>query len=84
MANLNEIVQQNSLTKDSGLIEYVWVPYATEEIPNRAFNQWYIRSFPASASNRELKSQGSKVEDRIYTVYNGMIEIGGEIIKAEK
>ena len=64
------------------MIENVWLPFTTEEVPTRSFSQWYSRAFPVNDAQKELKTHGSKVEDRIYTVYSSFVEIGGEIEKA--
>jgi len=45
MESLNKIVLQHASTKEGALIENVWISFQTEEVPIRAFPQWYLRSF---------------------------------------
>ena len=45
MESLYKIVLQHTSTKEGTLIENVWISFQTEEVPIRAFNQWYLRSF---------------------------------------
>lgn len=81
MESLNSIVEQRASTKEGSLIENVWISFQTEEVPIRAYPQWYLRSFQSNQAQKEIKGNGSKVEDRIYNVYTSFIEIGNEIQK---
>lgn len=65
MASLHAATQQ----KEGNMIEAVWVPFTTEEMPERSYPQWFIKSYPASISQKEIKQQGGGSVERIHTVY---------------
>ena len=62
--------------KEGNMIEAAWVNFQTEEVPERAYPRWIIKSYPASISQKEIKQQGGGVVERIHTVYQGMCDIG--------
>jgi hypothetical protein len=79
---LNDSVIQNATTKEGALIEAVYIPYQTEEIPIKSFYRWYKVQPPTSNSLKEIK-QITKVEERIMAVYEGMLEVGQILRDAE-
>jgi hypothetical protein len=54
-----------SATPGGALIENAWIPYQTEEIPKRAFHKWYMQQHSAQSSQKEVKGQYPRIEERI-------------------
>ena len=54
-----------STTPGGALIENAWIPYQTEEIPKRAFHKWYMQQHSAQSSQKEVKGQYPRIEERI-------------------
>jgi len=55
------------------------VLFATEEVPKRCYGEWYIRTFTASQSQKEIKQM--PMVDKIYEIYTSMQLIAEEIAK---
>jgi hypothetical protein len=70
------------VVQDGTLIENVWIPFQTEEVPVKAFSKWYKQQHAATTSLKEIKTV-PKIEERILQVYQGMMELGRLITDAE-
>jgi hypothetical protein len=51
--------------------------FQTEEVPERSFNEWYIRTFTASQSQKEIKQL--PMLEKIYSIYSAILNIGEQV-----
>lgn len=54
--------------------ENVWCLFATEEVPERAFNQFEVKSYPSQQSQAEIKNLPQL--EKVSKIYSAMLEIG--------
>ena len=57
--------------------EQVWCIFSTEEVPERAFDDFNIRSFNGAQSQCEIK--GLPMFERVQKIYTAMIALGIEV-----
>ena len=54
--------------------EQAWMLFSTEEVPKRAFSEWYCKAFSADKSQKEIKQLG--MLDKIDAIYTAMLNCG--------
>ena len=57
--------------------EQVWVLFNTEEVPQKAFDQFVVKVFPAQQSQAEIKAL--PMVDRVAKIYTSMLTIGADV-----
>ena len=76
------VLRELQATVGERIHEQVWVLLATEEVPERAFPEFYVKSLNPSQSQAEIKSL--PMVDRIHKVYQSMLTIGQELQRVLK
>lgn len=56
------------------IYQNIWVVQYIEDIPVRAFNNWYCKNINTSAATREIKSFSDY--EKMQTIYSSMVGIG--------
>ena len=51
--------------------------FATEEVPEKAFDQFVVKVFPSQQSQAEIK--GLPMVERVTKIYTSMLQIGTEV-----
>ena len=54
--------------------EQAWMIFQTEEVPERAFHEWYCKGFTASSSQKEIKQL--PMLEKIHSMYTAMLGVG--------
>ena len=54
--------------------EQAWCLFSTEEVPERCFNQFEVKSYPSQQSQAEIKNLPQL--EKVSKIYLAMIEIG--------
>ena len=51
--------------------------FQTEEVPERAFSEWYCKAFQASSSTKEIKQL--PMLEKIHSIYLAMLGVGASV-----
>ena len=57
--------------------ESVWVLFSTEEVPQKAYDQFVVKVFPSQQSQAEIK--GLPMVERVTKIYESMVQIGVDV-----
>lgn len=57
--------------------EQVWCMLHTQDVPEKAFDQFHVRSFPAQQSQAEIKQL--PMVEKVSKIYTAMLGIGSEL-----
>ena len=57
--------------------EQAWMVFQTEEVPERAFHEWYCKSFTAGSSQKEIKQL--PMIEKIHSIYTAMLGVGATV-----
>lgn len=74
-------LQQMKSAKQS-IYSGIWVLHYTEDVPVRAYSNWYCKNINTSQATREIRSFNEF--DRVSTIYTAMLQIGEEAKKVQQ
>ena len=57
--------------------EQAWVIFQTEEVPERAYHEWYCKAFTAGSSQKEIKQL--PMLEKIHSIYTSMLQVGATV-----
>lgn len=63
-----------AVSQKSSHYSNVWVLNYTEDVPSRAYHNWYCKTVPAQSATREIK--GLQENERVEAIYESMCQIG--------
>lgn len=77
---MDTLLQNLQKTVGSGIHENIWVVHFTEEVPQQAYCTWLAKVQSLSQQSMEIEKHAQV--DRVFTLYEGMIKIGGVVTQA--
>ena len=75
---LDQVLQGIQAEIGERIHEQVWCLFSTEEVPEKAFDEFNIRSYNAAQSQCEIRSMPN-IFERVQKIYTAMLAIGIEV-----